>query len=660
MGGEAYSVVVNPPTVARVSLNGAPIVGCPLAPALELAFAEREACRYQWQRRREADGRPPAASAATGAPLAPPPAPGADGWEAVTADDGNDGTGPSYTPTADDIGWTLRVVVTPGSVVGGGEPGPWFGDAAVAVAPGPTEAGPPSRASDGRADPVPTPTTPPRLRVVTYNLLADQYAATATAKDVLFAHCPPHHLDPSYRRSLAAAELVSYAADVICLQEVDERAFEGVLAPVLGAAGFCGRHTNKASSVREGAALFWRDDRFECVAWRDVVLKDVFAVVLRGGEGGGEGGGGDDATPTPSSPPSLAARHQRLLPVLQSSAWLRDALAKVSTVAQVGLLVPRGRAVAPPTPDTPLLVTNTHLFFHPGAPHIRTLHVAAALTEAADVADRARAAGVIVMPPAPLFCGDLNSDVNDGVPGTVELLREGVLSSGFWDWGLGASFRYDADGVADAEPGTPLAPPSPRTAPRDGLTPTDITIPFHLAPSDGLATPYTNLVRGYAGLLDYVWTDERVLKPVGGPPPPPRPRVWRGLHPQRRLPLRPRRRHRRPGVEADGGAGRGVGGGRGRVADPARAPAPPPLRRRAPAAPPPPPSPPTTPAWPPPCWPCARAPYSCCPRTRCTGWGRTRAARPLYKLFTRRKGGTATFRLRFQSPTLTTWGGMAT
>lgn len=35
------------------------------------------------------------------------------------------------------------------------------------------------------------PTAPPELRVVTYNILADQYAATDAAKNVIFAHCPP-------------------------------------------------------------------------------------------------------------------------------------------------------------------------------------------------------------------------------------------------------------------------------------------------------------------------------------------------------------------------------------------------------------------------------------------------------------------------------------
>lgn len=35
------------------------------------------------------------------------------------------------------------------------------------------------------------PTASPDLRVLTYNILADQYAATETAKNVIFAHCPP-------------------------------------------------------------------------------------------------------------------------------------------------------------------------------------------------------------------------------------------------------------------------------------------------------------------------------------------------------------------------------------------------------------------------------------------------------------------------------------
>lgn len=71
-----------------------------------------------------------------------------------------------------------------------------------------------------------------------------------------------------------------------------------------------------------------------------------------------------------------------------------------------------------------LCVINTHLFFHPYAPHIRTLHTAAILHEAALLLQEAAsslgpevAALLLSRPPSVVFCGDLNSDLNSGVPG---------------------------------------------------------------------------------------------------------------------------------------------------------------------------------------------------------------------------------------------------
>jgi 2',5'-phosphodiesterase len=73
--------------------------------------------------------------------------------------------------------------------------------------------------------------------VVTYNILADQYAATDAAKNVIFAHCPPQYLDPAYRRPLVLAELLGFNADVVCLQEVDEKMFSACLTPQLAQEG---------------------------------------------------------------------------------------------------------------------------------------------------------------------------------------------------------------------------------------------------------------------------------------------------------------------------------------------------------------------------------------------------------------------------------------
>lgn len=42
---------------------------------------------------------------------------------------------------------------------------------------------------------------------------------------MLFDYCPTAYLDPEYRKQLVVSEVVRYNADVICLQEVDEKAF---------------------------------------------------------------------------------------------------------------------------------------------------------------------------------------------------------------------------------------------------------------------------------------------------------------------------------------------------------------------------------------------------------------------------------------------------
>jgi len=90
----------------------------------------------------------------------------------------------------------------------------------------------------------------------------------------------------------------------------------------------------------------------------------------------------------------------------------------VSTVAQLTVVAP----VHPSPDDHPMCVANTHLFYHPRANHIRSLHTAAILTEAsllteAALSDPQLSGALGGRRPALLFCGDLNSGLNKGVPG---------------------------------------------------------------------------------------------------------------------------------------------------------------------------------------------------------------------------------------------------
>ena len=73
---------------------------------------------------------------------------------------------------------------------------------------------------------------------------------------------------------------------------------------------------------------------------------------------------------------------------------------QVSTVAQMVILESRNSG----SHDDALCVMNTHLFFHPGANHIRNIHTAAMLNEAEAFI---KSTSTSSSPPALLFCGDL-------------------------------------------------------------------------------------------------------------------------------------------------------------------------------------------------------------------------------------------------------------
>lgn len=112
--------------------------------------------------------------------------------------------------------------------------------------------------------PVP-PATGRSIRLVTYNILADQYASQDFSKEVLFKHVPLPWLEVHYRKQLVLKQLLHCAADVLCLQEVDAKVFDLYLEPLLEAAGFSGVYDSKAGQVTEGSAIFYRNSLFECL-----------------------------------------------------------------------------------------------------------------------------------------------------------------------------------------------------------------------------------------------------------------------------------------------------------------------------------------------------------------------------------------------------------
>lgn len=555
IGKEYFVVDLNPPLVEKLDLLGLPMVDCPLMALPTLSFAEESATQWRWLRLRN---EPKGQSEDSGTEV----------LAATTA---------TYVPGAADVGCWLQVECTPVA----SDSQERRGDTMVAAV-GPVEAGPGLDTPTARRHQLtPTPMAATEgFRVITYNLLADQYASSDTGQTKLFSYCPTRFLAAQYRWPLIVTELLGFHADVMCLQEVDARAFRSFFLPHLRAAGFDGVYVNKAGKTAEGSATFWRCSRFICTAQEDINFRQLFAAILeppqeaavlrnsssksssmaRVSSRGSSSSSASGQLSSGLSESAVAA----ILPLLQASPQLVDSLQRVGTVAQLTLLQPAVRDASSGSSGEAidasaagLCILNTHLFYHPRAPHIRTLHVAALMERAHAFLQALPATATPAGRPSVLLCGDLNSDLNEGIPGTVELLRRGKLPADFWDWRDGQDFSFSrrraeasaytaeadafelmaANGATNngqSRHHTTSQPPTPSATTRTGfgarlvsgnsstsasgpsqaavrgsmrpaVTGVDLQIPFRLTSADGLTTDFTNFVRGYKGALDYVW-----------------------------------------------------------------------------------------------------------------------------------------------------------
>ena len=205
------------------------------------------------------------------------------------------------------------------------------------------------------------------LRVVSYNILADQNASrdvmkkdTDTANDRMYGHCKDEHIIKFRRHPLIVHEILSYSPDVIALQEVDTDVYENLLQPVLKVMGYQGYYSQKGvdvtSSVREGCAIFWSTNVFEHVrqvdmrthTFRDMIQQ--FSCEERMHKRQWQ---------SLNDMSNLLEKHEHLKHVLYN---------KLGHVFQTVVLTRKGSR-----DREKVVIGNTHLFYHPMASHIRCL-----------------------------------------------------------------------------------------------------------------------------------------------------------------------------------------------------------------------------------------------------------------------------------------------
>lgn len=467
IGNERYNVVVNPPRIDNLHVHGTIFTGIPLVPIVQASNTDE--IEWKWYITRY----------------------GEDPWEPVPISNQK-----IFMPKEEDVGFMLHVHCKPIQKRYNTFDGTEYeleGFKQV-LSIGPIVKAPPSVAS-ARMEHEQSWTRHPTFRVMTYNILADQYASTDTAKESIFSHCDNKWLAWQHRRPLVFKEVLDYKADIACLQEVDASAFTSLLKPALQEFGYDGVYTNKAGRVNEGSAIFWRKDRFDMVAMEEMEMRKYF--------------------PKNSSEEEInkSPHGSELKPMFESSPHLCEALQKVGTIAQLLLLSPSG----PPASwgdARPICVVNTHLFFHYAAPHIRTLHVWSMLRNAerfirSAVSEKHTSLGG--REPCLVFCGDLNSDINDGIPGTVKLLDSGKIEKNYWDWKFGMDFVWGNSTRGEQDGGFETSTPDMMIT--DGaISGMDLESSFELDTADDMVPEFTNYVRGYQGLLDYIWYQNNCLK----------------------------------------------------------------------------------------------------------------------------------------------------
>lgn len=100
--------------------------------------------------------------------------------------------------------------------------------------------------------------------LLSYNVLADLYATSD-----MYSYCPPWALSWAYRKQNLLREILSYGADILCLQEVQSDHYEEFFAPELEKHGYDVVYKKKTTEVYtgtsyaiDGCATFFRRDRF--------------------------------------------------------------------------------------------------------------------------------------------------------------------------------------------------------------------------------------------------------------------------------------------------------------------------------------------------------------------------------------------------------------
>jgi len=334
-----------------------------------------------------------------------------------------------------------------------------------------------------------------RFTVLTYNVLADLYAS----QELYGGYCPPWALSWSYRRQNLLREMLSYNADILCLQEIQSDAFDDFFGPELGRAGYLAVYKRKTEQVYtgsayaiDGCATFYRKDAFTLIKKYEVEFNKAAASVAESA--------GPPGAPREKAMSRLMKNNVALILVLEAMegsraapppGWMADSATGASS-------------------KRPLLcVANTHIHANPELNDVKLWQVHTLLKGLEKIAASAEIPMVV--------CGDFNS-----VPGSA---AHALLATGRVD---AAHPELATDPLGILRPpsklahGLPLAsayaaasrpgPEGDAALPDGGVAVERLRQRLDVR---GTGEPLlTNCTRDFCGTLDYIFYTHDALAPT--------------------------------------------------------------------------------------------------------------------------------------------------
>lgn len=430
---QSFQVVTNCPKVESIKLPACPMSNLVMMPTISLMNSRIEDCTFSWHR----------LNTRTNQNFGPADEEGIKVSSEL-----------AYMPNEDDVNQVLKFTCVPSNET---RQGPVYQATSSAIEMGPAScpferrfAFTGARVSD-----------PHKMRVVTYNILADLYADSDYSRTVLFGHCPTHALSLDYRRQLILKELSGYNADIICLQEVDKKEFTKVYEPYFKLMENCsGVYSPKGDQVAEGVATFVCNDTFEIIESHRTILSELIEPLKQDHSlsqtsdqttGAISEQDQEESSKVPEHPilndresqlaQDLLAKFNHFRDAIVKKESLRERFTKRHTVLQTTLI--KNKKLS----NEYSIIANTHLYFAPDADHIRLLQ-GGVCVKYLEYMKEVYYKDLIVKSHGPnndiklglILCGDMNSSPDCGL---YQLLTQGYIPEDYSDWSSNTSERVE-------------------------------------------------------------------------------------------------------------------------------------------------------------------------------------------------------------------------